>query len=174
MKKQDTIFDFLTQIMVVWGIAILSLCIMCFLVGDVAGKEEISSFFQLGSAGIPLTTLLQFLLLAVVVTTLRFVFFKNLIFKNVNIGIRVGGMFVSVVLFIALFAWIFKWFPVGEWMPWLMFFICFGVCAGISVFVSILKEKMENAKMADALERLKKEEGYETEPALENRKRGRE
>lgn len=67
-------------------------------------------------------------------------------------------MFVCIILSIALFAGIFAWFPVNQIKPWIMFFICFFVCAFFSVLVSLLKEKSDNKKMQEALERLKGEE----------------
>lgn len=67
-------------------------------------------------------------------------------------------MFLSIIAVIAFFIFRFDWFPVMMWQPWVMFFVCFGICAGVSVALSVLKEKSENRKMQEALERLKEGE----------------
>ena len=67
---------------------------------------------------------------------------------------KVLSVFLVVVM-IVLFVWIFGWFPVNEVKPWIMFLICFTVSAGASTIISVLKEKENNKKMQEALERLK-------------------
>ena len=66
-------------------------------------------------------------------------------------------MFGIVIIVVGIFATIFKWFPVTMPLPWIMFFVCFFVCTVISIIITMFKEKSENKKMEDALERLKKE-----------------
>lgn len=53
---------------------------------------------------------------------------------------------------------VFGWFPVDEWLPWIMFFVSFGVCFVISLTVTVCRERMENRRMEEALERLRKRE----------------
>ena len=57
----------------------------------------------------------------------------------------------------SLFSAIFNWFPVTMPIPWIMFFICFFVCTLISTIISILKERSENKRMKEALEKMKEE-----------------
>lgn len=156
MNGKDTIFDYLAQILIVWGVSILSICVLGCWFGEAA--QGSSTIFQLGKVGISTSTLLQFLALAVVITSLKFLFFTDVFIKNLRIMVRTVLMFVCIILSIALFAGIFAWFPVNEIRPWIMFFICFFVCAFFSVLVSLLKEKSDNKKMQEALERLKGEE----------------
>lgn len=156
MINRHTIFDYFTQIMIIWGISVLSLCFFCILFGDAANGY--SSIFQLGSAGISIFTLIQFFALAVIITSLKFLFFTDMLIKNLSTVMRSVMMFACIILSIALFAAVFQWFPVNQIKPWLMFFICFFVCASVSVLVSVLKEKSDNRKMQAALERLKEEE----------------
>ena len=156
MNGKDTIFDYLAQILTVWGVSILSICVLGCCFGEAA--QGGSTIFQLGKAGISTSTLLQFLALSVVITSLKFLFFTDVFIKNLRIMVRTVLMFVCIILSIALFAGIFAWFPVNQIKPWIMFFICFFVCAFFSVLVSLLKEKSDNKKMQEALERLKGEE----------------
>lgn len=69
-------------------------------------------------------------------------------------------MFVCIIAGVAIFSAVFQWFPVNQFLPWVMFFVSFGVCATISVIVSVIKERHENRRMQQALERLKDEHQY--------------
>lgn len=153
MIKKSTIFDYLIQIMVIWGISILSLCVFCSVFGEMA--KGYSSMFQLGNSGIAISTLIQYLFLSIIVASLRWLFFTDVLIKRVSIMIRTIMMFVSVILLIGIFAAIFQWFPVNDMKSWTMFFVCFFVCACISVVISATKEKSDNKKMQEALEHLK-------------------
>ena len=153
MIKKSTIFDYLIQIMVIWGISILSLCVFCSVFGEMA--KGYSSMFQLGNSGIAISTLIQYLFLSIIVASLRWLFFTDVLIKRVSILIRSIMMFVSVILLIGIFAAIFQWFPVNDMKSWMMFFVCFFVCACISVVISAIKEKSDIKKMQEALEHLK-------------------
>ncbi|MBO5282452.1 MAG: DUF3021 family protein [Lachnospiraceae bacterium] len=156
MNKKNTVWDYLTHIMVVWGISLLSISVFAFLFGE--NGKGYSSIFSLGSEGISLATLAQFFLLAVMITTLRWVFFTDGLIKRLPIAARCIWMVAGVILTVGVLAAVCGWFPVNQVMPWLMFLICFFVCAAISVAVSVRKEKNDNQKMQEALERLKGEE----------------
>jgi len=65
-------------------------------------------------------------------------------------------MFSAVVVLIGIFAAWFGWFPVNEVKSWAMFFVSFFVCCSISVTLSVWKERKENDRMQEALERMKK------------------
>lgn len=155
MIKKSTIFDYLTQIMIIWGISILSICLFCSLFGEQA--KHYSSMFQLGSSGIAISTLIQYFFLSMIITSLRWLFFTDVLIKRGSIMIRTTMMIVSIILLVGIFAAIFQWFPVDDVKAWSMFFVCFFVCACISVFVSTIKEKSDNKKMQEALEHLKGE-----------------
>lgn len=72
-----------------------------------------------------------------------------------TIWLRTVSMVAVVVLIIAVFAAVFGWFPINMAKPWILFFICFGISFAGSFFVMRLKEKAENKKRNDALDRLK-------------------
>lgn len=156
MNKKDTIFDFMTHVMVIWGIGVLSLCLFCKLFGEAAMGE--STMFELGSAGITVSTLMQFLLLAFLVTCSRWLFFTDKWIKEMGIPVRTTMMLASSVVFVAIEAAVFGWFIINDIKPWVMFGISFCISATVSIGVTVLKEKRENQKMQKALERLKGEE----------------
>lgn len=155
MIRKNTIFDYLTHVMVVWSISMLSLCLFCFLFGQEA--KGYSSIFALGNAGLSLAAMMQFFALAIIITGLRWVFFTDIFVKELSIMVRSIFMFTGAIVSVGIFAAVFGWFPVDQVLPWGMFFLCFFVCAAVSVAVSVMKEKSDNRKLQEALERMKGE-----------------
>lgn len=156
MKENYTVFDYLMQVMVEFGFSLLVLNIFCIVFGDAA--QDFSSMFSLGSKGISVDTVFQYLAVSGLITGVRFLFFTDIIIKNMTISLRTICMLSIVILIIAVFVSVFGWFPVNMAKPWIMFFICFGISFIASYFVMKLKEKTENKKLNDALDRLKKKE----------------
>lgn len=155
MRKKDTVFDYIEQIFKVFGFTVICLCGFCVLFGEDA--REFSTIFTMGKTGLSAITILQFFLTSVIIVTLRFIFFTDGLIKKLPLAVRTIAMFGFVLMLIILFSIWFDWFPVNMWQPWVMFFLCFGISAGISTAVSVWKEKIENKKMDEALQRLKKE-----------------
>lgn len=155
MIRKNTIFDYLTHVMVVWSISMLSLCLFCFLFGQEA--KGYSSIFALGNAGLSLVTMMQFFALAIITTGLRWIFFTHIFVKRLAIMVRSIFMFMGVIVSVGIFAAVFGWFPVDQIIPWGMFLLSFFVCAAVSVVVSVIKEKTDNRKLQEALERMKGE-----------------
>lgn len=159
MIKKNILFDFLTQVVVIWGIAMFSLCLFCTLFGENA--KDYSSIFELGNEGISIATSIQFFCLTVILASLRTIFFTELLIKKLTIMGRTIWMFLCIIISIVIFAYAFQWFPVNQVKPWIMFFVCFFICASISVIVSVIKDKSDNKKMQAALEHLKGEDFHE-------------
>lgn len=42
-----------------------------------------------------------------------------------------------------------------DYLPWMMFFASFGICFAVSLAVTVCRERMENKRMEEALERLR-------------------
>ena len=130
--------------------------IFCLACGDSA--KDFSSMFELGSQGVPAKTVFQFLCVSILIIGLRIVFFTDILIKKMPISLRTICMLVSVVIVIASFIVAFHWFPIGMWQPWVMFFVCFGISFLGSYAVMTIKEKAENRRMEEALQRLKEKE----------------
>lgn len=156
MEEKKTIFDYLTQVMIIFGFSMLTMNIFCLLFGDTA--KDFSTMFALGNRGIPANIVFQFLGISVLIAGIRFVFFTDIVIKKMPVWVRYICMLTSVVLVIAVFIILFSWFPVDMWQPWAMFFLCFGLSFIGSCFVMLIKEKTENRKMKEALQRLKERE----------------
>lgn len=156
MEEKKTIFDYLIQVMIIFGFSMLTMNIFCLIFGDAA--KDFSTMFALGNRGIPVNIVFQFLCISVLIAGIRFVFFTDILIKKMPVWVRYICMLTSVVLVIAVFIILFSWFPVDMWQPWAMFFICFGLSFIGSCFVMLIKEKTENRKMKEALQRLKERE----------------
>lgn len=153
MEEKRNIFDYLAQILIVFGFAILMLNIFCLAFGDSA--KEFSAMFELGNQGIPTKIVFQFLFVSVLIVSVRFIFFTDIIIKKMPIGLRTVCMLTAIVVIIAAFVIAFHWFPVNMWQPWAMFLVCFGISFIGSCFVMAVKEKLENRRMNEALQRIK-------------------
>lgn len=160
MNKKDTVFSYLTQIFLIYGFTILTLTVFCFFFGE--GAKDFSTIFALGSSGLSLATMIQFFALSVCIATFRFVLFSDGLIRKVSIAVRTVIMFALVILLMILFIYLFGWFPINMWQPWVMFLLCFGISAVFSTLLSVWKEKLENQMMEEALSRLKAEaDNYE-------------
>ena len=153
MEEKKTIFDYLAQVLLIFGFAMLMLNIFCLIFGDSA--KGFSAMFELGSKGVPVNVAFQFLCVSILTVGARFVFFTDIFIKEMPVLLRTVCMLTIIVMLIVVFAAMFHWFPVGMWEPWAMFFLCFGISFLGSYAVTRIKEKAENKRMEEALKRLK-------------------
>lgn len=153
MEERKHILDYGAQVLMIWGFAMLCMLLFICLFGE-AGKE-ISNLFTLGREGISVAVMLEFLLLSIVIVGLRYFFFTDRFLKKPTVMIRTFGMIFSILIVISGFIFLFGWFPVTMWQPWVMFFLCFLICFIGSMLVSTWKNSQENKKLEAGLARLK-------------------
>ena len=153
MEDNKTLFDYISRVFAVFGVVILIHVLIGSLVGQDAGK--VSTLFSLGSEGLAMNTILQLFALSVIVIVLQSVLLTDKFIKNMSIVVRIILMFVSVTCAIVAFVLAFKWFPVNDVKAWIGFFVSFAVCSLAGVIFTRLKEKAENKKMDEALEKYK-------------------
>ncbi len=106
--------------------------------------------------GIGQATILQILLLSVIITAIRFLFFTDVLIKNMKIAARTICMFLCIILTIVVMVLAFKWFPADNLRAWIGFAVSFALCSGISFLISYLKEKSDNQKLERALQNIQK------------------
>lgn len=153
MEERKDLLDYLAQAIMIFGITLLVIAVICLLIGEDA--KEYSTMFAMGSIGIPVNTIFQYLLSSVCITAFRFLFFTDTLIKKMSIAKRTILMLISVIVLIGVFAYIFGWFPVDEPKCWIIFLICFGICFTISTIVSVIKETIANKQLADGLKHIK-------------------
>ena len=156
MEENKTIFDYLAQVLIVFGFTMLTISIFCLAFGESA--KDFSAMFALGSKGIPVEIAFQFLGVAFLIVGVRYIFFTDICIKKMPIWLRTICMLAATVIIIAVFIIVFHWFPINMWRPWAMFFICFGISFFGSYLVMVIKERLENKRMEEALQRLKERE----------------
>lgn len=154
--KKNSVFDFFTNVLVIYGVTIIIMSLFCLILGDDAKAH--STIFSLGSAGLGVATCFQFLLMNVIIVVLKWIFFTDLLIKNWSTVVRTIGMMGLVIVLTGVFAAVFKWFPVDMPEAWISFLVCFLACTIVSAFVSVAKEKSENKKLQEALDKLKESE----------------
>lgn len=157
MEEKKNVFDYLAQVMVVFGFAMLAMNLFCLAFG--ASAREFSALFALGDQGIPAGIAFQFLGISALLTGYRFVFFTDTVIKKMPLWARTACMLGLTVITISAFILLFRWFPVSMWQPWAMFLLCFGLSFLGSCLVVSVKEKAENRRMEEALRRLQQKEG---------------
>lgn len=155
MESRKTVFDYFSQVFTIFGVTLLLLNVFCVLFGEDA--REYSTMFALGAEGLTVSTMLQFLLVSVLITALRIVFFTDGIIRRMPLAVRTIGMFAAVFVTIVAFIVLFDWFPVNLWQAWVGFLVSFGVSVAVSTLLTMWKEKMENRKLEEALLRAKQE-----------------
>lgn len=157
MEKRNTFFDFVGQTFMIFGFSIISLMVCVFIFGEDA--KGYSTIFLLGNEGLPLSVLAQFLLTSTMINLFRQLFLGGQIIKNMSIPIRTVCLFSSIVIMMVVFIFLFGWFPVDDWLAWVLFVICFIISSVGGFVVSFLKEKGTNKRMEEALRRM--QEGNE-------------
>ncbi len=150
MAKRSSIFDFFTQVFVVFGFSMICVAAFCLFFGE--DGREVSTMFALGNTGVPIYTVGQYFIVAILVTSFRELFFTDKIIKNWSIAARTIAMMACDIIMVAVFAKAFGWFPVDMAEAWIGFLVSFIICTACGVGISIIKEKSENKKLQDALE----------------------
>lgn len=155
MEERKHLLTYVEQVFMVFGISISVLSAICAVVGEEA--REISTMFALGTEGIPLSTMGQYLLSAVGITVLRFVFFTDVLIRRWTLAARTVGMLGTVTVLTGGMAYLFGWFPVNDPVCWVAFLVSFGACFVTAAIFSGKREQAENRQLETALRRIKEE-----------------
>lgn len=156
MDKNFSIFKFLSQVFMIYGITTGLLNIFCILFGTSA--YSFSTIFSLGNSGVGVATSFQFLLAVSVIVGLRFIFMTDILIKKMPLAARIIVMFAGAFVTMIVFIFLFDWFPADLFVAWIMFIVCFIISCFVSTLISILAEKHENRRLEEALKRYKEEE----------------
>lgn len=155
MEGRKTLAQFLEQTMTIFGITVTVLIPLTAFFGN--SSKDLSSVFCLGSDGVPVLTLLQFLLNSVCINLQRLLFLTDSIIKRGSVAARTALLVLGITLQVGFFAYLFHWFPINHPLSWLSYFTCFIICFALSAALSVHKEKLENQKLEKGLRNLKEE-----------------
>jgi hypothetical protein len=159
MNDRKTVIDYITQVFSLFGFTMIIMMCFSLLIGESA--KEFTTLFAYDEAGVPVTVMLQFLVLSVINVFIRFLLLSDRLIKEMLITIRIALTLLAVLLSISIFIIIFGWFPIHMWQPWALFIGSFLLCSAIGTFVTTAQNKLENKKLAEGLANLREEWGSE-------------
>ena len=151
MEEKKTVFSYISQVFATYGIIVLIFIIFSVAVGEMA--KDYSTLFALGKAGLSTPILCELLLLAGMITLAQIVFLTDRWITNMSMIIRNVLMFLSVMIVMVIMIVAFKWFPLDNMAAWLGFIISYVISIIISSLLTRLREKAENSKMQEALDK---------------------
>lgn len=154
MEDNTKLFNFINQVFATFGIIVLFFLILGYVVGE--SVSMYSTLFAFGKEGFSTATLLQLLFMSVIISIGREIFLTDHWIKNLIMLWRNVCFFVVVIIAVVLFVVVFEWFPIDDVKAWISFFLSFSVCTVIGIIISRIKEQAEDKKMAQALDRFRK------------------
>ena len=153
MGERKHFLTYVEQVFMILGVSLLVVTGICAILGEEA--QGYSTMFALGSEGIPINTVMEYLLSSVCITALRFVFFTDALIKRWTTAGRTIAMVAAVIILVGVFAYVFGWFPVDNPECWMAFLVSFGICFVLSAVLSVKKERLENKQLERALQQMK-------------------
>lgn len=151
MEEKKTIFNYIRQAFATYGIIVLVFVVFNILLGDVAG--DYSALFALGKDGMSIPVLLELLLLAIMITFAQVLFLTDKWIENMSMIIRYVLFFGTVMIVMIVMIIVFNWIPIGDMYAWGGFVISYTVSMITSALLTRLKERTENSKMQEALDK---------------------
>ncbi len=151
MEEKKTVFYYIRQAAATFGLIVLAFTVMSIVIGERA--KGYADLFSMGNAGLSMPVLLELLLLAVIITLAQVIFLTDTWIINMSMTIRYVLFFVSVLILIVSMIVAFNWFPLSDMAAWLGFIISYALSMIISLLVTRLKERAENSKMQEALDK---------------------
>ncbi|SEQ90909.1 Protein of unknown function [Lachnospiraceae bacterium NE2001] len=154
MEEKKSIFSYISRCFETYGILVVIFMIFSSIVGE--GAAEYSPLFSLGKQGLSRATLLELLLLAVLITVAYSIFMSDNLIKNMRIPLRTALYLVAVTACIIVMIFVFGWFPKNDVKAWVGFVISYILSLGVSVLITSIRERMENNRMQEALDKYNK------------------
>ena len=119
--------------------------------GEAKELRQVSELFSLCGEGISFAALGELLVLSVIISALRSLwfsdrFFSDRFFKNMLMLNRITLMLVSVFFAAGICSVLFGWFPPSMWQAWLGFVLSFGIGTAVSFAVMFLRTRAESRK----------------------------
>ena len=114
--------------------------------GEAKELRQVSELFSLCGEGISFAALGELLVLSVIISALRSLWFSDRFFKNMLMLNRIALMLVSVFFAAGICSVLFGWFPPSMWQAWLGFVLSFGIGTAVSFAVMFLRTRAESRK----------------------------
>lgn len=148
MKKQQII----PSIAEIFTLSILFISVFNIVLREQSEElSQMSELFALCGEGISFKTLGEFLLMAIVIGLVKYVWFSDQLFKNMLMSLRITFMLISVFVLAGSASVIFNWFPSNMWQAWAGFVASFLISTVLSFSVMMIESRMESRKYKKAL-----------------------
>lgn len=141
-KKENIVFRFLNQVLIIFSVDVLVLMILVALVGEDA--QNMSTIYQLGNKGLASATLAQFLLSSVTLALLRNLFLIGKLFEKLSTLMRTILMVICILLIHILYIILFGWFSLDNHVAWISFLALFAGGFTLGLLLKLLKVKLDN------------------------------
>lgn len=159
MREYKNIFDFLSEVLIIFSITILMFLCIVPLFGEQA--KEISTMFDYGGGAIAIHTLVELLGMSFIEIGIKYIYSNERIVASISGIPRLLIMFSMNIGSVVVFAYLFQWFPFNAWLPWVGFGISFTLCVVLSIGVMNVKTKLDTKKLEEGLKKFK-EKGEDT------------
>lgn len=156
-SKNQNKYGFIAQVLILFAVSILFLMMNVTIFGEEA--NGLSTMFQIGSKGLAISTLLQFLISSTVIIFFKTLLFSEKIIKTMMTLWRTILFLLSILLSFIMFIIIFDWFPLDNLSAWCGFFIYFGGGFIVSTTFMIVKTKLDSKKYDELLLNYKNQRG---------------
>ena len=154
MEENKTVFNYIGRVFAIYGIVVLVFIVLTGVIGDIT--KGYSPLFELGGDGISLPVLCELLLLAVMITITQFVFLTDKMIMIMSMLVRNVLFFLTIMIVMVIMILAFKWFTIDDLTAWIGFVVSYAVSMIVSALITKLKEKTENIKMQEALDKYNK------------------
>lgn len=114
--------------------------------GEAKELRQISQLFSLCGEGISFLALGELLLLSLIISLARYVWFSERFFKNMLMVNRITFMLTSVFVVSGVCSVSFGWFPPSMWQAWLGFVLSFGIGTAVSFTIMYIRTRSESRK----------------------------
>ena len=155
--KTQVKYHFIAQVFILFAFDVLFLMIFATLFGEEA--KEVSSLYSLGSTGISIFTLSQFLLNSVVIIFIKTIFYSEHIFKKMSAFLRTALMLFCIFTSTIFFIIVFEWFPLDHAQGWIGFLLCFMLGFFGSITYLLIRTNYENKRYDKLLSDYKNNHG---------------
>ncbi len=155
--KNPEKYNFIAQVMILFAVDVIFLMMIASIFGE--GAKEVSKLYALGSKGLSISTLSQFLLSSVVIIFFKTLFYSDRIIKNMMALWRTILMLFCILSSIIAFIIVFDWFKLNNVEAWIGFIISFVLGFFGSMSFMIIKTRMDSKKYDELLLNYKNEHG---------------
>lgn len=160
MEDNRDVYKFVNEWFTLYGIIITIMLIITVTVTSLSDEvSKISTMFSLGSKGIPINALWQWLLLSFLISVYRLVFMTDTFIKDMSVIKRSVILFSLAFATAVVFSIVFKWFPIDSIESWIGFIVCYA----LAVYKSASISKKQDRKMQEALEKYNRDHKTEWE-----------